>query len=89
MAAVVLAAATGWLPIHVSALVGVLAMLLTRCVNLEGLGRAISLSVVLLVASSVALGQALVETGAAGWVAQGITLVVAVVPPAAQMPRLT
>ncbi len=85
MAAVVLAAATGWLPIHVSALVGVLAMLLTRCVNLEGLGRAISLSVVLLVASSVALGQALVETGAAGWVAQGITLVVAIVPPAAQI----
>ena len=85
MASVVLAAATGWLPIHVAALVGVVAMLLTRCVKLEGLGRAISLSVVLLVASSVALGQALVETGAAAWIAQGITLVVEGVPPAAQI----
>ena len=50
MAGVILAAAAGWLPIHVAALLGVVAMLLTRCVEFEGLGRALSLSVVLLVA---------------------------------------
>ncbi|MEO8196123.1 MAG: SLC13 family permease [Thermoanaerobaculia bacterium] len=85
MSAVILAAATGWLPIHLAALAGVMAMLLTRCVKLEGLGRAISLSIVLLVASSVALGHALVETGAAAWIAHGVTLIVERVPPAAQI----
>ena len=85
MAAVILAAATGWLPIHIAALFGVVAMLLTRCLKFEGLGRAISPSVVLLVASSIALGSALVETGAAAWVARGLTMVVELVPPAAQI----
>ena len=85
MAAVIVAAATGSLPIHVAALVGVVAALLTGCVKLEGLGRAISLEVVLLVASSVALGRALVDTGAAAWVAQGVTAIVESVPPSAQI----
>jgi di/tricarboxylate transporter len=85
MAAVILAAATGQLPIHIAALFGVVAMLLSRCLKFEGLGRAISPSVVLLVASSIALGSALVETGAAAWVARGLTLVVELVPPAAQV----
>lgn len=85
MAAVILAAATGWLPIHIAALFGVVAMLLTRCLKFEGLGRAISPSVVLLVASSIALGSALVETGAAAWVARGLTMVVELVPPAGQI----
>jgi di/tricarboxylate transporter len=44
----------------------------TGCVRLEGLGRALSLEVVLLVASSVALGRALVVTGAADWIATGV-----------------
>ncbi|QQR74382.1 MAG: SLC13 family permease [Holophagales bacterium] len=85
MAAVVLAAAGKWLPIHVAAFLGVVAMLLTGCVKLEGLGRAISLEVVLLVASSVALGQSLVHTGAAAWVAGGVAALAMHVPPAAQV----
>jgi di/tricarboxylate transporter len=40
---------------------------------------------VLLIASSVALGQSLVSTGAAGWIAGGIAAVVQYVPPAAQL----
>ena len=39
----------------------------------------------LLVASSIALGSALVETGAAAWVARGLTMVVELVPPAGQI----
>ncbi len=72
MAAVVLMAAMKWLPIHVAALAGVTVMVATGCVRLEGLGRALSLEVVLLVASSVALGRALVVTGAADWIATGV-----------------
>lgn len=85
MAAVVLAAAGKWLPIHVAAFLGVVAMLLSGCVKLEGFGRALSLEVVLLVASSVALGQSLVHTGAAAWVAGGVAALVVHVPPAAQV----
>jgi di/tricarboxylate transporter len=85
MAGVVLVAATKILPIHVAAFLGMLAMLFTGCVRLEGIGRALSLEVVLLVASSVALGQALVVTGAAAWIAGGVSDVVAMVPPAVQV----
>lgn len=85
MAAVVLFAATKWLPIHVAAFMGVIAMLMTGCVRLEGIGRALSLEVVLLVASSVALGRALVTTGAADWIATGVAAAVQSAPPAAQL----
>jgi di/tricarboxylate transporter len=85
MAAVVVLAATNWMPIHVTAFMGVIAMLLTGCVNLDGVGRALSLEVVLLVASSVALGHALVATGAADWIATGVASVVEYAPPAAQL----
>lgn len=85
MALVVLVAATKLLPIHVAAFIGVVAMLLTGCVRLHGLGPAISVEVVLLVASSIALGQSLVDTGAAAWVAQGVTVVVQYFPPAVQL----
>lgn len=85
MGAVVLMAATGLLPIHVAAFTGVIAMLLTGCVRLEGVGHALSLEVVLLVASSLALGQALVATGAAGWIAQGVVALVQHVEPAVQL----
>jgi di/tricarboxylate transporter len=73
------------LPIHVAAFIGVIAMLLTGCVRFDSVGSALSLEVVLLIASSVALGQALVATGAAAWLAQGISAVVQYIPPAGQV----
>jgi di/tricarboxylate transporter len=85
MACVVITAATKWLPIHVAAFLGVLAMLFTGCVRLEGVGRALSLEVILLVASSVALGQALLVTGAAAWIAEGVSLLIDAAPPALQI----
>lgn len=85
MGTVLFVAATQMLPIHVAAFLGVVAMLVTGCVGFEGVGRALSLEVVLLIASSVALGQALVSTGAAAWVASGVAAVVAGLPPAAQV----
>jgi di/tricarboxylate transporter len=85
MVAVIAVAAFKWLPIHVSAFCGVVAMLLTRCVRLDGLGRALSLQVVLLVVSSVALGRALVATGAAEWLAGGVALLAHGLDPAWQL----
>lgn len=85
MVAVILAAALRFLPIHVAAFMGVIAMLLRGCIKLDGLGRALSLEVILLVASSIALGQSLVSTGAAEWIAKGVTLIVGALIPAAQV----
>ena len=85
MAGVVALAATKTVPIHVAAFAGVIAMLLTGCVKFEGIGRALSLQVVLLVASSVALGQSLVATGAAAWIAGGVSTAAALVTPPWQL----
>ena len=85
MAAVVALAAFKILPIHIAALLGVLAMLWTGCVKFEGVGRALSLEVVLLVASSIALSLCLVGSGAADWLASGAVLAVKHLPPAAQI----
>jgi di/tricarboxylate transporter len=85
MALVIAAAALKWLPIHVAAFTGVVAMLATRCLRLEGLGRALSLQVVLLVASSIALGRALVATGAADWLAIGVVHAASGLAPAWQL----
>lgn len=85
MITVIVAAATRFLPIHVAAFIGVIAMIVTGCVKLDGLGRALSLEVILLVASSIALGQSLVSTGAAAWIAGGVTTVVNQLVPAAQI----
>ena len=85
MGGVLLVAALKLLPIHVAAFLGVIVMLVTGTVRFEGIGRALSLEIVLLIASSVALGQSLVSTGAAGWIAQGIAAVVVYFPPAVQI----
>ncbi len=85
MGGVLVVAALKLLPIHVAAFLGVIVMLATGCVRFDGIGRALSLEIVLLIASSVALGQSLVGTGAAGWLAQGIAAVVVYFPPAAQI----
>jgi di/tricarboxylate transporter len=85
MLLVVLTAATRILPIHVAAFFGVIAMLLTRCVKLEGIGQALSPAVILLVASSIALGSTLVSTGAADWIASGISFMVAGASPSVQI----
>ena len=65
MAAVVLLAAFRVLPIAMSSLLGVLALILTGCLKFEGLGRGISAEVVLVVVASLALGRSLTATGGA------------------------
>jgi di/tricarboxylate transporter len=70
LAAVVGLAAAGWLPISVSALLGVLAMLLSGCLNWQESADALSTQVILIVASSLALGSALVFTGGVQYLAE-------------------
>ncbi len=57
-------AATGVMPIAVSAVLGVALLLITRCLNLGAAIRAISPSVYFVVVASLALGHGLVVTGA-------------------------
>jgi di/tricarboxylate transporter len=65
MVLVILLSAFRVLPIAMSSLLGVLALILTGCLRFEGLGRGISAEVVLVVVASLALGRALTATGGA------------------------
>ena len=63
MMGIVAAAATGVLPIAVSALAGATLMILTRCLGWRDAVGALSASVVLLIVVSLALGEAILKTG--------------------------
>ena len=65
--AVITAAATGIMPIAVSATAGACLLLLTRCLTINRAIRAINSSVFFVVVASLALGRALVETGATAY----------------------
>jgi di/tricarboxylate transporter len=69
LAAVVAAASLKLAPISVAALAGVAVMLATRCMEWSDVGASLSTRIVLLVASSLALGSALAQTGATDWLA--------------------
>jgi di/tricarboxylate transporter len=71
MGLVVLVAALDFLPISVSALLGVGAMLATRCLTPKDAAQALSIPVIVVIVTSLALGIALNETGATAWLARG------------------
>ncbi len=66
---VVAAAASGLVPIVVSALTGVVLMLITGVLNVRQATRAIDRTVVFMIAAALALGAALQETGGAQFLA--------------------
>ncbi len=70
MAAVVAMAALGILPIAISAVLGVLALLMTRTLTWKEAMGALSVQVIMIIVASLALGMALMQTGAADWLAQ-------------------
>jgi di/tricarboxylate transporter len=78
---VVLVAALGWLPIAVSALIGVLLMLLCRCLSLDEAWSALDTRLALVIVTSLALGMSLVQTGAAEYVADRFVDLVRDLPP--------
>ena len=81
-AAAVAAAALHIVPIAISSLAGAIAMLVTGCVRFERLGSALSGEVIVLVAASIALGRALLDTGAAAWFGGVLAFGLQTFPPA-------
>ncbi|MGI9463368.1 MAG: SLC13 family permease [Aestuariivirgaceae bacterium] len=70
--ATILASATGMVPIVVATIIGALAMVALRCLNIQQASRAINLQIVLLVAAGIAMAVALQATGGAMYLATGI-----------------
>lgn len=81
MTLVVLVAAFGILPISVSALLGVGAMLATRCLTWKDAGSALSAPVIIIIVTSLALGVALTETQGDVFIARSFVSVVGNLPP--------
>jgi len=69
MKGVILSAAFGLLPIAISATLGALLMILTGCLSWRDATRALSAQVILIVVASLALGMAMLKTGAADYLA--------------------
>ncbi|MDG2174722.1 MAG: SLC13 family permease [Gammaproteobacteria bacterium] len=63
--AVIIAAASGLLPIAISSVCGVLLITLTGCLGWRDVGEAVNTQIILIVVASLALGMAMLETGAA------------------------
>jgi di/tricarboxylate transporter len=70
MGLVIVTAATGLLPIAVSAVAGALLMLLFGGLAWRDVGNALSTAVIMIVVVSLALGMALTKTGATAWLAE-------------------
>ncbi len=66
---VILVAAAGLLPIMISALVGVVLCIATRCLEWRQVRAAIDTNLVVMIVAALALGEALMATGATAWVA--------------------
>ena len=69
MGFVVLAAATGLMPISVSAIVGLGLMIATGCLSWRDATSALSIPVVMIIVTALALGKALLGTGMADFIA--------------------
>ncbi|MEO0574142.1 MAG: SLC13 family permease [Pseudomonadota bacterium] len=69
LAFVILTAALGLMPISVSAVIGVGLMLATRCLSWEKIVDALSVPIIMIIVTSLALGSALMQTGTAGYLA--------------------
>ena len=71
MGFVILAAATGLMPISVSALIGVGLVILLDCLSWRDAANALSTPVIMIIVTSLALGKALMGTGMADYLAMG------------------
>jgi di/tricarboxylate transporter len=74
MAAAVIPASIGLVPIAISSLGGAILMFVTGCVKFDRVGRALSAKVIVLIAASIAIGKIVLDSGAAEWLSQLIAL---------------
>ncbi len=72
MAVAIIPAMLGWLSIAISLVVGVILMILTRCLTMEEAYRAIEWKAIFLIAGMLPLGIAMQTTGAASFLAQSV-----------------
>ena len=79
----ILAAATEWLPAPLAFLLGAVAMVATRCVDIEQAYREIDVRIFVMIAGVIPLGIAMEQTGTADLLAQGLSHLVAQWPPLA------
>lgn len=82
MGVAVFTASVGIFPIAISALAGAILMFLTGCVKFDRVGRALSGQVIVLVAASIAIGRIILESGAAAWLGETLSLGLQYLPPA-------
>ncbi|MEM9311717.1 MAG: SLC13 family permease [Pseudomonadota bacterium] len=78
----VFTASIGLLPIAISAIAGAILMFVTGCVKFDRVGRALSAKVIVLVAASIAIGRIILESGAAAWLGEVLSIGLAFLPPA-------
>jgi di/tricarboxylate transporter len=78
----VFTASIGVFPIAISALAGAILMFVTGCVKFDRVGRALSAKVIVLVAASIAVGRIVLESGAAAWLGELMSIGLQVLPPA-------
>lgn len=81
MAGIVVTAAIGIMPIAISAMCGVLLMIVTGCLSWRDATSALSAQVILIVTASLALGVALQQTGGAEYLAQIFVAFTGSLPP--------
>ena len=81
MGLVVLAAAFGIMPISVSALVGLGLMIATGCLGWRDAANALSIPVVMIIVTALALGKALMGTGMADFLAVSFVNAASGLPP--------
>ena len=81
MGLVVLAAAFGIMPISVSAMVGLGLMIATGCLNWRDAASALSIPVVMIIVTALALGKALLGTGMADYLAISFVNAASGLPP--------
>jgi di/tricarboxylate transporter len=79
----VLAAATEWLSPPLAFLAGAVAMVATRCIDVEQAYRGIDVRIFVMIAGVIPLGIAMEQTGTAALLAQGLSQVIAHWPPLA------
>jgi di/tricarboxylate transporter len=85
MAAVLVPAIFGWLPIAITAVLGVALMILTGCLTMEEAYRSIEWKAVFLIAGMLPLGIAMESTGAAQFLADGLIGIIGGLGPIAVM----
>jgi di/tricarboxylate transporter len=81
MLGVVALAALDIMPIEISAILGFMALILTRCLNWKDAMGALSTQVILIIVASLAMGAALLKTGGADYLARLFVYVTFGAPP--------